>query len=132
MVFRELPASLQLPFLQEITKHLGTWLGKNIWQGDTGGSSPDDKFDGVKEMALNNSDVVDIASPLTLSAANIEAEIGRVYDAMPVAVRRSGSAGIAVSSPTAEFYQDAIHNQSSKGRRLYHTRANDLQRDSRS
>ena len=115
IVFRELPPSVQIPFLNEVLKKVGNYMGTAVWTGDTGGSAPYDKFDGLKTKALADAAVIDVATPITLNAGNVVAEIARTYDATPAAIRRDSDYKIIVSNATGELYIDAQHNQANKG-----------------
>ena len=116
-VFAELSAEVQKAVLEEVlmgTNGVSPYMGKNIWQGDTAGTAPDDKFDGIRKTAQGDTDVVDV-SGTTLSAANIIAEIEKVWDATPVIVRDNPGFKIIVSSETVDFYYDALIALSNKG-----------------
>lgn len=76
------------------------------WQGNTAGS-PGTVCDGIIKKLLADAAVIDVGSPLTLSKANIIAEIERVYNLIPTAVRVSGKAVIFLSVAAADFYMQA-------------------------
>jgi len=116
-VFAELSAEVQSAVLSEVlmgTNGISPYMGKNIWQGDTAGSAPDDKFDGVQKTAQGDSDVVDVTGT-TISAANVIAEIEKVWDATPVVVRDNPGYKIIMSSKSIDFYYDALIALSNKG-----------------
>ena len=58
--------------------------------------------------------MVDVAS-VTLTAANIITELGRLYDALPIVVRRHQSMKIFIDQTAHDFYGDALRNQTTKG-----------------
>ena len=116
-VFAELSPEVMRAVLEEVlmgTNGISPYMGKNIWQGDTAGSAPDDKFDGIQKTAQGDADVVDVTGT-TLSAANIIAEIEKVWDATPVIVRDNPGFKIIVSSETIDFYYDALIALTNKG-----------------
>lgn len=116
-VFAELSTEVQSAVLEEVlmgTNGVSPYMGKNIWQGDTAGSAPDNKFDGVRKTAQGDSDVVDVVGT-TLTAANIIAEIQKTFDATPVVVRDNPSYKIIVSSKTVDLYFDALIALANKG-----------------
>ena len=118
LVFRELPVEIQQAFLLEIAKFAGTWFGRNIWQGNTGGANVapyNNLMNGIITRAAADADVIDIATPVTLTAGNIAAKVGLVYDATPVAVRNSPNYRILLSDTSAELYADAVIAQTNKG-----------------
>lgn len=117
LIFRELTPEVQSAFLEEIAKYSDNWMGKAILQGDksTAPTGAYRYFDGIITKAAADSDVIDIASPVTLTSGNIESKIKAVYDATPVAVRRHPNYKIFVSDATSELYVDAVHAQTNKG-----------------
>ena len=116
-VFAELNAEVQAAVLEEVlmgTNGVSPYMGKNIWQGDTAGTAPDDKFDGIVKTAQGDTDVVDVTGT-TLTAANIIAEIEKTFDATPVVVRDNPGYKIIISSKTVDLYFDALIALSNKG-----------------
>ena len=116
-VFAELSPEVQRAVLEEVlmgTNGVSPYMGKNIWQGDTAGSVPDDKFDGIQKTAQGDADVVDVTGT-TLTAGNIIAEIEKVWDATPVVVRDNPGFKIIFSSKTIDLYYDALIALANKG-----------------
>jgi len=116
-VFAELSPEVMKAVLEEVlmgTNGVSPYMGKNIWQGDTAGSAPDDKFDGIIKTAQGDGDVVDVVGT-TITAANIIAEIEKVWDATPVVVRDDPGFKFIVSSKTVDFYYDALIALANKG-----------------
>ena len=112
--FGELPADKQAEMVNVVlnaNNGVNEWLGRNLFQGSTSGTAPNDKFDGFLTKATADGDVNDVAGT-TISAANVVAELEKVHDAFGtealLPVRESASFGIAVSHATLQFYWDAI------------------------
>lgn len=117
LVFRSLAPEVQSAFLEEILKYTKNWMEIATWQGDKSTAPTGDYryFDGLITKAVADSDVIDIASPVTLTSANIQSKVAAVYNATPVAVRRSPNYKIFMSDASAELYTDAVHAQANKG-----------------
>lgn len=79
---------------------------KLFWQGDTAGS-PASLCDGLIKKMLADGTVIDVTAT-TLSATNIIAEIGKVYDAIPETISENGNVVIFISRRAAKFYRQAL------------------------
>lgn len=77
-----------------------------LWQGDVSGS-PSTKCDGLLVKLGADATVVTVSGTV-LSASNIIAEIGKVYNAIPVTISESGKIVIFLSPRAAQFYRQAI------------------------
>ena len=116
LVFRELPTEVQTSFLMEIAKYAGKTVSDIILSGDTaGGSAPLNILDGFVKTLEGDADVIDIATPVALTAVNIREKMEATYAASPVAVRRNANYKMLVSPATAEIYRNAVHDQTNKG-----------------
>ena len=108
--FGELPPDKQAELVNVIfnaKEGFNEWLGDNTFIGSLSGSTPNDKFDGFLTKATADADVVDV-SGTTITAANVVAELEKVYAATRVPIRKSPNYGISVSDATLNFYWDAI------------------------
>jgi hypothetical protein len=114
-VFQELPQAVQMAIMEEFLRVHSEFIENLIFQGDTAGSAPNDKFDGALKVAAGDSDVIDVSTPISLTAGNIVAEIGRVYAAIPQAVKISPNCKIFVSYDDFELYGDAQRAKANKG-----------------
>lgn len=117
LVFRTLSPETQSAMLEEIIKYARNFMGTAIWQGDTS-TAPSGTyryFNGLITRASADADVIDIASPVTLTSGNIQAKVAAVYDAVPAAVRRDPNFKIFMSDKSGELYVDAVHAQANKG-----------------
>lgn len=77
-----------------------------LWQGDTEGS-PADLCDGLLKKMLADGDVIDVGGT-TLSASNIIAQIGLVYDKIPDTIINTGKVVIFISPAAGKFYKQAL------------------------
>jgi hypothetical protein len=113
-VFQELPSQLQtelLKMLLEGENGVNTYMGNAILNGDkTAGVAPLNKFNGIITKAVANADVVDVASPVALTSANIISKMKAVYDASRVPVRNNPDYAIAMSVTDHEKYREALVN----------------------
>jgi hypothetical protein len=100
---QELPASFQEFFIQKNLELIAKDFEVAIWQGTTGAGS----FEGLQAKLLANGAVVDVVGT-TLSAANILAELAKVYDAIPDEVYVAEDVKIIIPISAAKFYQQAL------------------------
>ena len=74
-----LPATEQAAILADYGRRVARKIDQDIWTGDgTTGN-----FDGLIPAFILDGDVIDVGTPLTISAANVEAEVGRWLDLIP-------------------------------------------------
>jgi hypothetical protein len=100
---QELPASFQEFFIQKNLELIAKDFEVAIWQGTTGAGS----FEGLQAKLLANGAVVDVVGT-TLSAANILAELAKVYDAIPDEVYVAEDVKIIIPISASKFYQQAL------------------------
>lgn len=100
---QELPASFQEFFIQKNLELIAKDFEVAIWQGTNIGGS----FEGLQAKLLANGAVVDVVGT-TLSAANILAELVKVYDAIPDEVYVADDVKIIIPISAAKFYQQAL------------------------
>lgn len=84
-------------------------LDRQIWQGDTAGT---DQLDGFRKIILAGKSGTPDVEGVTLSAANILTEIGKLYDAIPAQVRDSQDMKIFISKEAESFYKRALASSS--------------------
>lgn len=116
LVFQELPADVQSAFLTEIIEDADSYMGSAVWNGDMESTDLTRHFDGIIKRALEDADVIDIDSPVALTASNIEAELNRVYKATPQAVRQHPDFKFIVSVNTYDLYEEAQYAKTNKGK----------------
>jgi hypothetical protein len=100
---QELPASFQEFFIQKNLELIAKDFEVAIWQGTNIGGS----FEGLQAKLAANGAVVDVVGT-TLSAANILAELVKVYDAIPDEVYVADDVKIIIPISAAKFYQQAL------------------------
>jgi len=102
---QEIPASFQEFFIQKNLELIAKDFEVAIWQGTTGAGS----FEGLQAKLAANTDVIDVNNSGTpLSAANIIAELGKVYAAIPDEVFVAEDVKIIIPISAAKFYQEAL------------------------
>ena len=102
---QEIPASFQEFFIQKNLELIAKDFEVAVWQGTTGGGS----FEGLEAKLAANADVIDVNNSATpLSAANILAELAKVYDAIPNEVYVADDVKIIIPISAAKFYQQAL------------------------
>lgn len=77
-----------------------------LWQGDASGS-PTTLCDGLLKMFSADGTVLTV-SGTTLSASNIIAEIGKLYDKVPDTIIDDGKLTFFLSTAAAKFYKQAL------------------------
>ena len=102
----QIPASFQEYILEQISQNISADLEKMLWQGDTA-ASPASICDGFLKKFLADAAVIDVTGT-TITAANVIAEMGKVYAAIPDTIREKGNVVIFVSPAVAKFYKVAL------------------------
>lgn len=92
--------------LDLVAQQISTQTEHLFWQGDTAGS-PATLCDGIVKKLLADATVLDVTGT-TLSASNIIAEIGKVYDKVPDTISEGGKVVIFLSRKAARFYRQAL------------------------
>jgi len=95
---QELPSSFQEFFIQKNLELIAKDFEVAAWQGGS--------FGGFEAKLAANGDVIDVTGT-TLTAANILAEIGKVYAAIPDALYSADDIKIYVPISAAKLYQQA-------------------------
>jgi hypothetical protein len=102
---QEIPASFQEFFIQKNLELIAKDFEVAVWQGTTGAGS----FEGLEAKLAANGAVIDVNNSGTpLSAANILAELAKVYDAIPNEVYVAEDVKIIIPISAAKFYQQAL------------------------
>jgi hypothetical protein len=101
-----MPESTEAYLLDQVSKNISADLEQLIWQGDSAGS-PADLCDGWLVQFEADAEIIDVGAAV-LSAANIIAQIGLVYDAIPATVVNSTDLVIFVSTAAIKFYRQAL------------------------
>lgn len=93
--------------LELVAQQISTQTEALFWQGDTEGS-PVSLCDGLIKKFLADGTVIDVGAGTVLSASNIIAQIGIVYDAIPDTISDNGKVAIFISRKAAKFYRQAL------------------------
>jgi len=89
-----LPATEQAAILADMGRRIARKVDVDIWEGDgTTGN-----FNGLIPALLLDADVIDVATPVAITSANVEAELAKFIDAIPDEV--IGSAGLVLGVST--------------------------------
>jgi hypothetical protein len=105
--YHEFPASFADFLIAHVAEKVAEEIEKNIWQGDTTGSSPVNHFDGLVKL-------IDAVTPggevtaTSVTAANVVDELGKIVDAIPSATYSKSDLKVYVSSNIARAYQRAL------------------------
>lgn len=89
-----LPQTEQAAILADMAKRIALKVDQDIWEGDglTG------NFAGLIPALILDADVIDVAIPVAITSANVEAELEKFIDAVPDAV--IGSSGVVLGVST--------------------------------
>ena len=89
-----LPQTEQAAILADMGTRIARKVDVDIWEGDGATGN----FNGLIPALLLDGDVIDVATPVAITAANVEAELGKFIDAIPDEV--IGSAGLVMGVST--------------------------------
>lgn len=112
---RALPATAESVVIQEVMKRYMKYFNKALWNNDTTLSNIYKYWNGFLKNALNDADVIDVSSPITLTVNNIQGELLRGYNAIPEALRYDPNMKIFCSYATYDLYDQSQVNQTYKG-----------------
>jgi hypothetical protein len=102
-----MPASVEEFLLEQVAKKISNDLEYITWQGS--GATVAANFVseiGLQAKLLADGEVIDV-SATTLSSTNIVAQINRLYDVIPAAVKESPELVIYMNAKTAGMYKQA-------------------------
>jgi len=106
------PATVEQYVVEQVGLKVADSLEKAVWQGS--GATPNFTAEiGLEAKLLADATVLDVTAT-TLSQSNIIAQIGRVYDAIPAALRDSEELVIYMGTAAAAFYRQALAAASSE------------------
>jgi hypothetical protein len=103
-----MPASVEEFLLAEVALKVANDLEYISWQGS--GATVAANFvseTGLQAKLLADADVIDVTAT-TLTSANILAQLNRVYDAIPAAIKDSADLAIYMNAKTAGIYKQAL------------------------
>ena len=99
------PAEFRDAVIDHYIKLVAQGMEISIWRGANASVG---QFDGFEVLFAADSDVIDIATPVTLTAANVISKIGEVYAAVPSALINSNELRIYINKKTYILYQQAL------------------------
>jgi hypothetical protein len=100
-----MPVDEEQALLVEILADTAQATDSDIWIGE---ATDDGHFDGFIPLFLGDSTVIDVASPATITASNVVAEMQKASNAVPVALRRKADLVFAISADVAQAYNNAL------------------------
>ena len=112
---RSLPMTVESVVVQEVLKRHMKYFNKMIWNGDTGLSTIYKYFNGFIANAVADADVIDVSTPITLTAGNVAGEFDRGYALIPTALRYDDNMKYFVSYATYDLYHQYQIAQTYKG-----------------
>lgn len=99
------PAEFRDAVIDHYIKLVAQGMEISIWRGANASAG---QFDGFEVLFAADSDVIDIATPVALTAANVISKIGEVYAAVPSALINSNELRIYINKKTYSLYQQAL------------------------
>lgn len=115
LVFAELPAEAQSLMLSEMAKTVQFELGGHIINGEYAEAGDDKLFDGILKRIAGDAETLKIATPVAVTQGNIIETLGKVYKAIPKAIRNRADMRILMSVEDFDKYDDALSALPSKG-----------------
>ena len=118
LIDRTLPASVESVVIQEVLKRHDRYVNKMIWAGSTATAGIYKYFDGFVKKATDDANTLDLAGSSILTttlAANILAEVQRIYDLIPASLKYDPSMKLFLSYDLYDAYAKAIIAQTYKG-----------------
>lgn len=102
------PASVEAFLLDQVALKVSADTEQLVWKGDTATASyPLSLCDGLEKQLLADATVIDVTTTV-LSASNIIAQLGRVYDAIPQTILNEDDLRIFLSPAALRFYRQAL------------------------
>lgn len=111
LVYRDLPADVQVEMAGIILKKVDEFHGQAIWTGKntaTAAAPPFDKFDGIITLASAASETIKIATPVALTAANVVSKLDLVHKAVPKSIKKNPGLKYFISTTTWQLYEEAL------------------------
>ena len=105
------PNGLPSSFADYLVGHVASKVAaaneNNIWTGNLGGAQAGE-YNGLETLAAADATVLDVSSPIALTAANIIDEMQRVVDLIPNALYGKEDLKLYVSNKAAKLYIRAL------------------------
>jgi hypothetical protein len=119
LIDRALPPTVESIVVQEVLKRHDRYLNKALWNSNTTLTNIYKYYNGfIRKAQLANSgtDQTVIITATTLTAANIQAEMLKCYNAIPAALRYNKDMKFFMSYATYDLYVTSQINQLYKGK----------------
>lgn len=117
LIDRTLPASVESVVIQQVLKRHDRYVNKIIWGGDTTTTGIYKYFDGFVKKATDDTNTVDLNGGAVLTStlgSNILAEIVKIYDLIPAALKYDPSMKLFLSYDLYDAYAKALIAQTNK------------------
>ena len=120
--FDKLPKDFQSYFIALMAGKVAEANEQDIWNGTEGAGS----YDGLVTKMLADGNVIDIATPVAITAANVVDKLGEVVDAIPQEIYRKPDLMLYVSQGVYRSYIRALggFGASGEGANGYQARGN--------
>lgn len=115
LIDRSLPYSVESIVVQEVMKRFAKYFNKAIWNNDKSISGIYKYWNGFLKTAKNASDVNLVPSPVALTSTNIQGEMLKCYNSIPLQLRYDANMKFFVSYATWDLYEQSQINQTYKG-----------------
>lgn len=115
LVFAELPAEAQALMLSEMAKTVQFELGWHIINGEYAETGDDKLFNGILKRITEDVSTVKITAPVAVTQGNVIETLGKIYKAIPKAIRSRADMRILMSVEDFDKYDDALSALPAKG-----------------
>lgn len=115
LIDRTLPVTVESVMVQEVLKRHSKYLNKALWNSSTLLTTIYKYYDGFIRKASTASDINAVASPTTLDASNIQAELLKCYNKIPTALIFDNDMKFFMSYASYNLYMQSQINQTYKG-----------------
>ncbi|RYD57014.1 MAG: hypothetical protein EOP56_09410 [Sphingobacteriales bacterium] len=114
---RPLPGSVESVVIEEVLKRHDKYMNKALWNNSTANAAPSiyRYYDGFIKKSVDDADCIDVSSPVTLTATNIQAELQRGYDLIPDALKYDTNMKIFMNYKHYDQYMQSQIAQIYKG-----------------
>ena len=102
-----LPATEQAAILADYGRRVARKIDVDIWEGN----NADGNFAGIVPLLVADTDVIDVATPVAITSANVEVEVAKFFDAIPDAVLESDGIVYGVSTNVIRALRRAYGSQ---------------------
>jgi hypothetical protein len=116
LIERGLPPTFEGFLIEQMLAKLASEFDQLMWQGDEANSAERlNRFDGFIKQLHSSSNTIRPDGQVALTAANIEAELEKMYSEIPNAIVLNPSCKIVMAQKTWNVYRKAQQNQNGKG-----------------